>query len=71
MTVPNVVGLTYQSATAILQNADLTATTTTTSNCGTVTIGSVVTQDPAANTTASPASTVTIAICDTSAVPVP
>ena len=71
VTVPNVVGLTQQSATAILQNAGLTATTTTTSNCGTVAIGSVVTQDPAASTTASPASSVTITVCDTTTPPVP
>jgi beta-lactam-binding protein with PASTA domain len=63
-TVPNVVGLTQQSATAALQKVGLTVTTATTSSCGTLGNGSVVTQDPAANTTASPASNVTITICD-------
>lgn len=71
VTVPNVVGLTQQSATTALQSAGLAATTTTTSNCGAVAIGSVVTQDPTANTTASPASSVIITVCDTTAVPVP
>ena len=71
VTVPNVVGLTQQSATTTLQSAGLTATTATTSSCGTLGNGSVVTQDPAANTTASPASKVTITICDISAFPIP
>ena len=64
VTVPNVVGTTQQSAKTTLQNAGLTATTTTTSDCSTTENGTVLSQKPAADTTASPASSVTIAVCD-------
>jgi len=73
--VPNVVGLSQPSAIAMLQNVGLSTATTTTSNCGTVSgtvsNGDVVTQDPAANTTVSQGSSVTIAVCNATATLIP
>jgi eukaryotic-like serine/threonine-protein kinase len=69
--VPDVVGLTQQSAIATLTKAGLTAITTTTTGCDSTDYGNVVKQDPAGSAPASPGSNVTINVCNNTAVPVP
>jgi serine/threonine-protein kinase len=69
VTVPNVVGLTQQSATAVLQSAGLPVSDASASVCGTVPVGSVVTEAPSAGTAVSPGSPVTISVCEPVQVP--
>ena len=63
VTVPNVVGLTQQGATTVLQSADLTEITTTTSNCSTADNGTVLSQNPAAGAAVRRGKNVTISVC--------
>ena len=69
VTVPSVVGLAQQSATAVLQSAGLPVRDASAIVCGTVPVGSVVTQDPSAGTAVSPGSPVTISVCEPVQVP--
>ena len=63
VTVPDVVGLTQQSATTSLQAVGLTSTSTTNSSCGTADNGKVLGQDPSGGASARTGSSVALSTC--------
>ena len=69
VTMPNVVGMTQQGATATLENDGLTVSAGTTSDCGKFGDGIVVTQSPLAGTSVPASTSAAIGICDVTPVP--
>jgi beta-lactam-binding protein with PASTA domain len=69
VTMPNVVGMTQQGATATLESDGLTVSAGTTSECGKFGDGIVVTQSPSAGTSVPANTSTTIAVCDVTPVP--
>jgi beta-lactam-binding protein with PASTA domain len=61
--VPSVVGMSQSAATTDLGNATLIVTVATTSACGTIQYGDVVTQDPPGGTSLSSGAAVSISVC--------
>ena len=69
VTMPNVVGMTQQGATATLENDGLTVSAGTTSDCGKFGDGIVVTQSPLAGTSVPANTSAAIGVCDVTPVP--
>ncbi len=61
--VPSVVGMSQSAATTDLGNATLIVSVATTSACGTIQYGDVVTQDPPGGTSVSSGTAVSISVC--------
>ncbi len=69
LTVPNVVGESQSSATAILQGKGFNVGSQTTNVCTPNEVGDVVAQNPSGGNTASSGSTVTITVCTSTSTP--
>ena len=67
--VPNVVGITQGNAQTAITNAGLTVGTVTSANSASVSIGNVISQNPAAGTNVEPGSTVAFVVSLGTAVP--